>query len=54
MSKSRRPLLQWFRRLGWFVDTFILRKEVDGVDIPYYFYRLVGKGRTHIFYLEGK
>ena len=53
MPRSRRPMLNWLRRLG-FVDSFRMRKSIDGIDIPYFFYRLVGEGHTHTFFLESR
>jgi hypothetical protein len=49
----KRPMLYWLRELG-FVDTFRMRKEVDGIDVPYYLYRLVRSGQAHTFYIQAK
>jgi hypothetical protein len=46
-------MLHWLRRLGH-VDNWYGFKQIDGVDIPYYFYRLVESGQAHSFYLTAK
>lgn len=53
MARSKRPLLNWFRRM-YFVDHHRIFKIVDGVDIQYYFYRCVDGGHMHTFYIQSK